>query len=79
MAGIKNMYQQYGGNPFQPVKGDTIWDRNLAFQTQEYTPYCQFCGEELINAHEDENGHKVDPEWERLNQTHYRCYLKNRR
>lgn len=79
MAGIKNMYQLYGATPLKSAKGDTIWERDLAFQSQEYTPYCRYCGGEIINAKEDENGHRVDPEWEQLNQAHYRCYLQRNR
>lgn len=79
MAGIKNIYQQYGVTPFSPVQGDNIFDRHMQFQLQEYTPYCQFCGREIINSSKDEHGHNVDPEWERLNRAHYRCYAMRSR
>jgi hypothetical protein len=79
MGGLKNMHQLYGATPFAPVTGDTIWERDLSFQSKEYTPYCHFCGGEIMNAQQDENGHKVDPEWEQLNQMHYRCYLNRQR
>ncbi|UOE58217.1 hypothetical protein [Cytobacillus oceanisediminis] len=74
MAGLKNVYQIYGATPFEAVKGETIWERDLNLQAREYTPYCRYCGGEIVDAQQDSNGHKADPEWERLNQTHYRCY-----
>lgn len=78
MAGLKNMYQQYGATPFEPITGGSIYDRDMKLKTREYTPYCQFCGGEIINADTNEYGHKVDPVWERENQAHYRCVLQQR-
>jgi hypothetical protein len=79
MAGLKNMYQIYGGTPMTPIEGESIWDRDMKFRSQEYTPFCQFCGRELINSPVDENGHKVDPEWEKYNRAHYKCYREKAR
>lgn len=79
MAGLKNMYQFYGATPFDQIQGDTIMDRHMNLQTREYTPFCQYCGKEIIDATQDEHGHAVDPEWERLYRAHYRCYRKNAR
>lgn len=79
MAGLKNVYQHYGATPFETMQGGTIMDRHMQLQQRQYTPYCQLCGQELIDAREDENGHAVDPEWERTYQVHYRCYLKRNR
>lgn len=77
MAGIKNVYQHYGATPFDTMQGDTIMDRHVQLQLRQYTPYCKFCGREIIDSKQDENGHAVDPEWERTYQMHYRCYGKN--
>ncbi|MCY9308851.1 hypothetical protein MOF23_07690 [Bacillus inaquosorum] len=77
MAGIKNLYQYYGATPFDKIQGKTIFDRHAQTKLREYTPYCKFCGGEIVDAGQDENGHAVDPEWERINKSHYRCYRKN--
>ncbi|AJH02520.1 hypothetical protein BK764_14235 [Bacillus thuringiensis serovar israelensis] len=77
MAGIKNMYQLYGATPFDTIKGDTIIDRHMQSQLRQYTPYCKFCGREIINSKQDEHMHNVDPEWEIHYQMHYRCYREN--
>jgi len=77
MAGIKNIYQHYGATPFSPVQGDNIFERHMQFQLQEYTPYCRFCGGEIISASQNEHGQTVDPEWERTVQAHTHCFRKN--
>lgn len=79
MGGLKNMYQAYGATPFEQIQGDTIFERNANLQAREYTPYCQFCGHEIVDSPQDENGHSVNPEWERMYRAHYRCYMKNNR
>lgn len=77
MAGIKNAYQLYGATPLDTIQGDSIMDRHVQLQLRQMTPYCQFCGQEIINAKQDENGHAVDPEWEQQYRMHYRCYIHN--
>ncbi|MEX3713394.1 hypothetical protein ABFV99_13400 [Cytobacillus horneckiae] len=77
MGGIKNIYQYYGATPFDAIKGDTILERNMQLQLREYTPYCQYCGGEIIDATENEIGQTVDPEWERIVRAHTRCYRIN--
>ena len=77
MAGIKHAYQSYGVAPFGKLPGKTIWDRHAALQQRQLTPYCKLCGNEIVNSPVDENGHKVNPEWEATYQVHYRCYLKH--
>ncbi len=71
------MYQHYGSTPFDTVKGGTIWERHANLQAREYTPYCQFCGGEILDVKQNEVGQSVDPEWERLVRAHTNCYRKN--
>ncbi|MEK1828899.1 hypothetical protein AAAC51_07060 [Priestia megaterium] len=74
MGGLKNMHQVYGATPFETVRGATIQDRQMNRYLREYTPYCQFCGGEIIDATQNEIGQSVDPEWERLYKAHSKCY-----
>lgn len=74
MGGIKNIYQYYGATPFDQVKGKTIVDRHMQLQMREYTPYCQYCGGEIIDSTQNEKGQTVDPEWERFVRAHSHCY-----
>ena len=76
LAGIKNIFEHYGMTPMDHVQGGDIQERDWQFRTRQLTPYCQICGSEIQNQQTDENGHKVDPEWERANLVHYRCVLK---
>lgn len=77
MAGLKNAYQYQGATPFDTIQGNTIWERHAALQQRQLTPYCRLCGNEIVNSPVDENGHKVNPEWEAAYRVHYRCYLKH--
>lgn len=77
MAGLKNIYQRYDATPFQAVKGDNILERHMSRQMMTYTPYCHFCGAEIIDSRQDEHGNACDPQWEQTYKMHYRCYLKN--
>ncbi|MGH1263414.1 hypothetical protein ACQVWE_14015 [Bacillus cereus] len=52
-------------------------DRHMQSQLRQYTPYCKFCGQEIINSKQNEHGQNVDPEWETHYQMHYRCYRDN--
>ncbi|MFE4029311.1 hypothetical protein ACFX4N_24475 [Priestia sp. YIM B13551] len=76
MAGIKNRYQLYGATPFESVKGTDILERHMNLQMREYTPYCRFCGGEIVDATQNEHGQTVDPEWERMVQAHTHCFRK---
>lgn len=73
MAGLKNMYQMQGLMPTNSVSGDTIFERHAAFQAQEYTPYCRYCGQEIIDATQDEEGSAVDYQMELYYQAHTHC------
>lgn len=76
MAGIKHALQYFGATPFEQIQGKTIWDRHAAIQARQMTTYCKLCGQELVHSDIDENGHRVNPEWEHQYQMHYRCYTQ---
>lgn len=78
MGGIKNIYQHYGANPFNPVKSNDPVGRSIEMQTRAIPIYCALCGGEIIDAAQDSSGHKVDAQWEKQYQLHFRCYNKQR-
>ena len=79
MGAIKNIRQIYGTSPVNIVTGKDIWERDYQYQAAEYTPYCQFCGKELVNATQNEIGQPVDPEWERSNRACSKCMQQRMR
>ena len=73
MAGLKNIYQQQGFMPNHTISGDTIFDRHLALQSQQYTPFCRICGQVIIEADQDAENKSVDYEMELYYQAHTSC------
>jgi len=73
MAGLKNMYQIYGMTPTNTVNGENPFERDMAFRAMQYTPYCRVCGQEILEAKQDEFGGSVDYERELYFMAHERC------
>lgn len=76
MAGLKNIYQLYGGTPFHEIKGKDILERHEKRQATPIVVYCRFCGGSILEYSQDENGYKQNYQWEQAHQMHYKCYRK---
>jgi hypothetical protein len=78
MAGRKHYLQQHGymNNDWNKIQDP--FERDFAFRSLQATPYCQFCGEEIIDSEMDKEGSKVDWEWEQKNLMHYKCLGKKK-
>lgn len=75
MAGLKNIYQRQGFMPNHTIHGENILERHIALQTQQYTPYCRFCGQVIIEANQDDQNASVDYEMELYYQAHTSCLM----
>ena len=76
MTGRKHHLQQFG---FYNKDLNTIEDpfeRDLAFRSRQVVPFCQFCGKEVLDSSQDENGAKVDWQWEMQRRAHYKCFIE---
>lgn len=76
MAGLKNIHQFYGATPFEAIKGDDIISRHEKLLSKRLPSYCSYCGQEIIESTQDDNGRSVDLNWEMSYRMHYKCYLK---
>jgi hypothetical protein len=73
MAGRKHRLQEYGYMNMDWNKIDDPFERDFAFRSLEATPYCKFCGEQILDASQDAEGKSVNWEWELKNLMHYSC------
>lgn len=78
MAGRKHHLQQFGYMNMDWNKIQDPIERDYAFRSLETTPYCKFCGNQILDASQDAEGKSVNWEWEQQNLAHYKCMLANR-
>lgn len=74
-GGKENHIQCYGmpmNQNLNKIK-DPI-ERDFAFKSMQITPYCSFCGGEILAASVDKDNTSVNWEWEIQNKAHYSCY-----
>ena len=51
-------------------------ERDMAYRVSQTVAYCKHCGKQILPISEDENGFKVDFQWEMQNKAHYKCHTK---
>jgi hypothetical protein len=81
MGGIKHNLFQYGmpGN-MGAQKGEAVFlngasdfERQIAAKAVNQQPYCKHCGQFIYGTSQDEEGRTTHPEWELMNNAHFKC------